>query len=118
MSGLEQWARVKPDLNYRLRRGAWYRVLRSNLTDAVVQVEQRDVTVPLAALQLVSRRPERWTVVALPRDAVDIPFSWGSRYGVCPKCSARAPLLERVATLHCTACDEMFAVGWTERYFT
>jgi len=82
MSGLEQWARIKPDLNYRLRRGAWYRVLRSNLTDAVVEVEHRDVTVPLAVLQVESARPDRWTVVSLPRDAVDIPFSWGSRYGV------------------------------------
>ena len=118
MSGLEQWARVKPDLNYRLRRGAWYRVLRSNLTDAVVQVEQRDVTIPLAALQIESMRPQTWTVVPLPRDAIDIPFSWGSRYGVCPACSARARLPERVATMRCAACSEEFTVGWSEHYYT
>jgi len=116
MSGIGQWARIKPDLNYRLRRGAWYRVLRSNLTDAVVQVEHRDVTVPVAALQVESARPDRWTVVSLPRDAVDIPFSWGSRYGVCPECSARAPLVERVATMRCDACGGEFTVGWSERY--
>ena len=117
MSGLQQWARIKPDLNYRLRRGAWYRVLRSNLTDAVVQVEHRDVTVPLAVLQVESARPDRWTVVSLPRDAVDIPFSWGSRYGVCPGCSARAPLVEHVATMRCEACGGEFTVGWSERYY-
>src|SRR5690349_12767435 len=113
MSGCEQWARVKPDLNYRLRRGAWYRVLRSNLTDAVVQVDRRDITVPLGALQIQSTRPDHWTVVPLPRDAIDIPFSWGSRYGVCPGCTTRAPLLEHVPSLRCEACGEEFSVGWS-----
>jgi hypothetical protein len=118
MSELRQWARVKPDLNYRIRRGAWYRVLRVNQGEAVLEVNQRDVTVPLTALQILSTRPPVWTVVSLPRDAIDIPFSWGSRYAVCPSCSHRAALTQRVPAMRCQSCNGEFQVAWSEKYWS
>ncbi|MGH7700566.1 MAG: hypothetical protein ACREMJ_08640 [Gemmatimonadales bacterium] len=114
---LQQWARVKPDLNCRLRRGAWYRVVRSNPAEAVLEVHHGTITVPATVVEIRSRRPEHWTVVPLPRDAVDIPFSWGSRYAVCPRCSGRAPVVERVAVLPCPSCGDAFDVAWSERYW-
>ena len=118
MSGLEQWARVKPDVHYRLRRGAWYRVIRTTQADAVLDVKGRYITVPLGAVQILSTRPDVWTVVPLPRDAVDIPFSWGPRYAVCPRCGQRASLRERLLAMRCPSCDGEFKVAWSERYFT
>lgn len=118
MSELQQWARVQPDLNYRLRRGAWYRVVRTNLVEAVLEVNRQSVAVPLPILEIRSARPRHWTVVPLPRDAVDIPLSWGSSYAVCPQCSQRTPLRERVAAMPCPSCSRVFEIAWSERYST
>ena len=119
MYGLQQWARIKPDGNfYHLRRGAWYRVVRVNQADAVLDVNRHFITVPLPALQILSTRPEVWTVVPLPRDAIDIPFSWGPRYAVCPSCSQRASLRERLLAMRCPSCDGEFKVAWSENYRT
>lgn len=116
MSDLQQWARVQPDLNYRLRRGAWYQVVRFNLVEAVLEVNQQPAAVPLEVLEIRTERPQRWTVVALPRDAVDIPFSWGSRYVVCPNCSTRAPITREVPALRCPSCSGVFEIAWSEKY--
>jgi hypothetical protein len=118
MSLLQQWARVQPDLNYRLRRGAWYRVVRFNLVEAVLDVNQQSAAVPLEVLEIRTQRPKLWTVVGLPRDAVDIPFSWGSRYAVCPNCSKRAPIAREVPAMRCPSCSGVFEIAWSEKYFS
>jgi hypothetical protein len=45
--------------------------------------------------------------VPRPYDAVDIPISWGSQYGVCPRCRGRAQLQARVTELRCPHCAEV-----------
>jgi len=70
--------------------------------EALIDVNQRSLTVPAELLHIVPIRPQVWSVVPRPLDAVDLPLSWGDRYAVCPNCSARAPLGERVPSMSCT----------------
>jgi len=68
-----QWARLNADLNIRLRRGAWYRVLELHPLEAVLDVRGGRVTVPRPFLEIVGTPPRRWTVVAELRDASHVP---------------------------------------------
>jgi DNA-directed RNA polymerase subunit RPC12/RpoP len=111
-----QWARIRPGLNYGLRRGAWYPVVRKTLVEAVLVVNKQPVSVPLPIVEIRATRPWFWTVVPLPRDAVNIPADWGSRYAVCPNCGQRMPLPRRKSVLRCSSCDREFEIDWSEKY--
>ncbi len=113
MPDLPQWARLKTGLNYHLRRGAWYPVVRVTQGEALIDVNQRSLTVPAELLHIVPIRPQVWSVVPRPLDAVDLPLSWGDRYAVCPNCSARAPLGERVPSMSCTRCGGEYEIAWS-----
>ena len=89
-----QWARLQSDVNVKLRRGAWYRILRLGAQDAVVEVNRQPVPVSRQLLQIVTTPPVRWTVVPAPRRTTRFPPTWGERYAVCPSCRDRAPLDE------------------------
>jgi len=69
--------------------------------------------VPLELLQVVPARPQVWSVVPRPLDAVDMPLSWGNIYAVCPNCCARAPLGQRVPSMPCTRCGGEFEIAWS-----
>ena len=105
------WARVVGDVNVRLRRGAWYEVIRLTPDAAILDVDRRSLSIPRAVVQIVTTRPEQWSVVPRPYDAVDLPISWGSQYGVCPRCRARAQLQARVTKMQCPRCLEVFAIS-------
>jgi len=111
------WARLRAEASVPLRRGAWYRVLRRTNSDAVLDVHQRSVNVPLGLLQLSTRPPSSWAVV--PRDAQTrrLPQSWGPRYGVCPACHTRAPLPRGPVNMRCPMCNGVFDVGWGDSPF-
>jgi len=111
-----QWARLRNDASVPLRRGAWYRVLRVTPTDAVLDVNQRVVNVPRAALQITGRAPGVWAIVPRPGNARQLPHSWGARYGVCPQCHARAPLPKGPLNMRCGKCGGVFDVGWGDSY--
>lgn len=112
-----QWARLRAEASVPLRRGAWYRVVRVTPTDAVLDVHQRIVNVPLAVLQLASRPPTVWAIVPRPGNAARLPSSWGPRYAVCPNCHARAPLARGPVAMRCTSCNGVFDVGWGDSYY-
>jgi hypothetical protein len=111
-----QWARVRGDAKVSMRRGAWYEVLALTPDEAVLDVHQQHLSVARSALQIVPTRPQRWSVVARPPDAVRLPLSWGSRYAVCPNCQDRAPLRGHPTELPCTRCTGVFAVAWDDPY--
>jgi hypothetical protein len=98
------WARVVGDVNVRLRRGAWYEVMRQTQDAVILEVDNRSLSIPRTAVEIVAVRPEHWSVVPRPYDAVDIPISWGSQYGVCPRCRGRAQLQPRATELRCPHC--------------
>jgi hypothetical protein len=77
---------------------------------AILQVNDHSVSVPRTAVEIVITRPERWSVVLRPYDAVDLPLGWGSRYAVCPKCSHRAQINGHPMEMQCTACKGLFQV--------
>jgi hypothetical protein len=107
-----QWARLREDAQFRIRRGAWYRVLKTSAQEVVLEVNRRPVTVPREALEIRSGPPQVWAVVPRPRRSDRFPDSWGEVYGVCPNCRARAPLLGKPSKLRCEKCNGVFEVGW------
>jgi len=112
MPDVRPWARVAGDVNVGVRRGAWYEVVRLTPEAAWLDVIQRTLSIPRDCLEIVTVRPERWSVVERPYDAVGLPVSWGSRYAVCPRCRARAALVEHPDQMECGGCRGVFAVRW------
>lgn len=109
-----QWARLRIDVNCRLRRGAWYRVASLTPGEALLDVNRNQVPVPRGAVRIVSAVPHLWTVVARPRDAKGLPITWGDKYAVCPACRNRAPLKRTPQTMRCARCERVFRVAWEE----
>ena len=116
MPEVPQWARVRGDINCHVRRGAWYEVLRLTPEEAILEVDNRAFSVPRSSLQIVPVRPQSWSVVERPSDAVMVPLSWGSRYAVCPSCRDRAPLRGHPTEIRCPRCEGVFAVAWDDPY--
>lgn len=123
MAGM--WARLQADIDVNLRRGAWYRLLKIEGFDAVVDVNRKPVPVVRAFLQISTSPPRRWTVVATPtatatprtaRAARAVPADMGSHYAVCPSCRDRVPLHGRPRRMLCRRCSVDFAVAWDEHY--
>jgi hypothetical protein len=113
------WARLQTDIDVNLRRGAWYRLLKIDGFDAVVDVNRRPVPIVRAFLQISNSPPRRWTVVATPRTARAaraLPADVGSHYGVCPSCRDRVPLHGHPTRMLCRRCSVDFAVAWDEHY--
>src|SRR2546428_10771545 len=79
-----QWARVRGEMNYHVRRAAWYEVLRVTGEDAILEANRRPVRLERSGLAISHQQPQRGAVVARPRDSVPTPLSWGSRHAVCP----------------------------------
>ena len=114
---LQHWARVRARTTSPLRRGAWYRVLQLTPAEAVLEVNGRSLGVPRPFLQVLPIRPRLWSVVARRRGATAPPPSWGPRYGVCPRCAARAPLPDRAISMRCPACSFAFVIGWSDSHW-
>jgi hypothetical protein len=111
------YARLREDVNLRLRRGAWYRVLKVEGLKAILEVNGRKVLVAAPLLEIVKRPPPRWTVVKQdPGNARKAPPALAERYGVCPSCGERAALHKRVRRLRCDYCKYEFDVAWDETY--
>ncbi len=109
----EQWARVRADTECKLRRGAWYRVIRLSPLEAVVDVNHVPMNVPRSSLQIRPGRPSVWSVVPRPRNSARLPMSWGAKYVVCPNCRERAPLGGRPqASMRCPRCNGVFEIAW------
>ncbi len=111
-----EWARLKVEGPYPLRRGAWYRVTEFFPDEVVVDVNRKPVTLPLSLLDVRGELPRRWTIVPRPTNAVRLPKSWGERYGVCPSCKSRALLRGSPQAMPCPRCRGVFPVGWDEQY--
>lgn len=111
------YARLRENVNVRLRRGAWYKVVHIEGLKAMLEVNGRKVVIATALLEIVKRPHPRWTVVQQrPEDAGRTPGPLAERYGVCPSCGERAPLRTRVRRLRCSYCKYEFAVAWDEVY--
>jgi hypothetical protein len=111
------YARLRENVNVRLRRGAWYKVLRVEGLKAILEVNGRNVVVAAALLEIVKRPPPRWTVVTQTPDFTrKAPRHLTERYGVCPSCGERAALPSRVRRLRCAYCKFEFEVAWDEAY--
>ena len=115
MTPKRYWARLRADIDRPLRRGAWYHVKKLGPREALLDVLGEAVDVPRPLLDIISRPPERWSVVPRPKNPERFPGV--TEYGVCPNCRERVPLTERLASLRCRHCNEVFDVAWEEQYF-
>jgi hypothetical protein len=111
------FARLRTDVDLKIRRGAWYRVLDLGDLEAIIEVNKRPVKVLRAVLEIQQRPPLRWTVVPRPKGR-KAPAELGVQYGVCPSCRSRAPLPKRGRDLQCPRCKQEFAVNWGEGYLS
>lgn len=109
------FARLEAEVDLKLRRGAWYRVVELDDLQAVLDVNHRKVSVLRAWLEIQRRPPQRWSVVTRPPGGRHAP-TLGMRYIVCPGCRGRAPLPKRVSAdvLECGRCRQEFEVDWAE----
>jgi len=111
-----RWARLLANVECRLRRGGWYRVLRLEPVEAELDVQVKPVIVLIPFLEIRQTPPSAWTVVQRPANAVNLPPSWGTEYAVCPNCRHRERLPGHPRRLRCERCHHEFAVAWDERY--
>lgn len=113
----EQWARVRARTTCPVRRGAWYRVVRLTPTEAILEVNRQPFAVPRPFLQILPIRPRMWSVVLRPRGSSAPPPSWGPRYAVCPRCSARAPLPAQAVSMRCPGCGRASVIAWSDSHW-
>lgn len=111
-----QWARLQADLDVRLRRGAWYRVIKQDGMAVVLEVNRQAFPVVKAFLDIITSPPRRWTVVPRPENARKVPREWGTHYAVCPYCRGRAPLKGQPRRMTCDRCHGEYEVAWNEDY--
>src|SRR5207247_9667685 len=111
-----QWDCGRSEMNCYSRRGACYEELRLTPEEVVLEVNEQPVRVERSALQIVPLRPQNWAVVPRPRDSVDMPMGWGSRYAVCPGCCHRQYLSGQPTELSCDKCGGVFAIAWDDPY--
>jgi ribosomal protein S27AE len=109
----QRYARLRADIDTKVRRGAWYKVLATDGLNVTLQVHKRSVTLLKALVEVVDRPPPKWTVVETPAKGR---AKLGERYGVCPSCGERTPLAKKVKRLQCTNCKWEFEVAWGESY--
>lgn len=109
------WARLQADLNCNLRRGAWYRLIKTDGLAALVDVRGKPVPVVRAFLQMSNSPPRKWTVVRRPR-SVPHALPIGPHYAVCPACRDRVSLHGRPSRMLCGRCAVEYAVDWDEGY--
>src|SRR5205807_2678066 len=113
-----QWARLKEDVDFPMRRGAWYRVVQLTPREVTLDVKGKKVPIPRAAVEIAPQPTLRWTVVPRPRKSVRLPQGWGPEYGVCPGCRERAQLIDHPQSLRCPKCNGLFDVGWSDPYLS
>jgi len=110
------WGRLRTDLDVKLRRGAWYKVLKVEGMEATIEVNLRPYTILKGLLEISAKPPVRWTVVLVPQHVKHAPAKPGESYGVCPSCTQRAALPRRAERYTCPRCRRDYAVAWDERY--
>jgi len=111
----QRYARLHADVDTKMRRGAWYKVLATDGLNVTVDVNKRPVTLLKALVEVVDRPPPKWTVVQTPAKGRP---KLGERYGVCPSCGERTPLTKKPKRLRCAHCKWEFEVDWSGSYLT
>ena len=112
------WAATRPELNPRLRYGAWYPVVSQGESLAVLEIRGRRVAVPADLLEMRPKRPDRFTIVV--RTASDETPVSGTRsdpgrvYAVCPHSGSRVRLRGHPDELDCPECGHRGIIAWWE----
>ena len=108
------FARIQADVPVKLRRGAWYRVLKLDDLQATIEVNRRPVGVLRAWLEIKERPPQRWGIAEGSKENRKVPPHLRGTYGVCPNCRARTPLPKKARAHQCKKCGQEFEIDWAE----
>ena len=97
-----------------MRLGAWYQIVGNPApTLVVLDIARRNVAIPSDLLQIIPRRPERFSVVPRsPSKLSGIPDDSTSGYAVCPVSGTRVRLSGRPESIKCPNCGHRGAVDW------
>ncbi len=63
MATATQWARIRSSEEARLRRGAWYRIVKLTAVEVVLDVNGKPTPFPRQSLEILPERPKQWAVV-------------------------------------------------------
>jgi hypothetical protein len=110
------WVRLRHDEACGLRRGAWYRVVRTQHDSVVVTVGPDELTVPRDILQFMMDRPAKWSVVERGQGSASLLAKWGKCYAVCPSCRQRQAPIGRPRILRCESCNGLFEIEWNHPF--
>ena len=111
------WAIARPFARPSPRAGAWYPVVaEADQHRVVLEILGKRVAVQRHLVEIREGRPERFTVVNLPKDGDSAAASGelGRRYAVCPSCNARLPLWGEPQRLTCGTCHHAGVVAYWE----
>ena len=112
----ERWARLRYDLDRGIRRGAWYRVLGTELNFVDLAVHGQKTTLTREELQFVTNRPPQWTLIVHDARSLTLPGKLGKRYAVCPSCCFRQVPTGQPKALRCDKCNNLFEIAWREPF--
>jgi hypothetical protein len=110
------FARLQTDVDLKIRRGAWYRVLKVGDLEVVIEVNKKPVAVLKAVLEIQQRPPLRWSVVPKEGRPKSGAVQLGKHYAVCPSCRTRAAVKDKAREMDCPRCKGSFPVAWEEEY--
>ena len=112
------WAIMKPfPVPSSPRAGAWYPVVgKADNNRVVLEIRGKRVAVKRHLVELRDRRPDKFTVVTLPKAGASAQEtgSLGHRYAVCPSCNARVPLWGEPQKITCGTCHHSGVVAYWE----
>jgi len=112
------WPATRPEFNPQLRHGAWYPVLSSGESFAVLEVRGERVSVRTDLLEVRAKRPDRFTVVYRAHGE-ETPVSGrrgdpGRVYAVCPHSASRVRLRGHPEEMECPECGHHGVIAWWE----
>ncbi len=116
MTRNQGWARLAPQEAgaHLMRSGAWYQIVGNPApTLVVLDIARQNVAIPSDLLQIIPRRPERFSVVSRsPSKLSGKPDESASGYAVCPVSGTRVRLSGRPESIECPSCGHRGAVDW------
>lgn len=112
------WPTSKPPKDSNVRQGAWYAIVKRVPNAVMLDNRGKYVMLPEALVEMRDQRPERFSVVARPRNATNpargTAANVGHVYVVCPACAKRNRVVSTLTATTCSSCGHRAEIAWWE----